>query len=261
MGYGLTILNESLFTQIDQDYKSLEIVQSGTVSLSAAVSGVSQGYDSPFHGALDLTGFSTPPLVFIKWGSSSSYVCISKLTNTRITFLGCNANSTAFSGGTLSYMLAMPSGSDTLNNFGLKIQNSSGETVFTSNKKYTRVVSLCNIDTTLNISYGPYGANVYGFDIYGIYLPNKRTGVFPSIYTTPYVCMSNSSLILGIYVIEYTSNVVQWGVRTNGAGVLEIAAISSDMYGTISCYENYTDTGMVGSNTAIASLPPFLIAT
>lgn len=126
MAYGISILNESNYVQIDQDYSNYVIILSGTISIS-----------NTNTATLTYADLGITPMAMVKFHNTGTYITITRLDSTGMTLKTKTTGTWA-----VPYMLAVPISSVTADtDYGMRVYNSSNQLVFDSGKKYPRIHS------------------------------------------------------------------------------------------------------------------------
>lgn len=131
MAHGLKIFNDSGDVQIDDAYRNLLLVASGTVSSAPTGSGASISYP---------TQSLCPPLILVRPHSDSKYVAPYLSIGMGSAYISCD--------GPFDYAVYGLSGpvADTGASYGLKVFDSAGNLVFGSMYEAVRVMQLLAVD-------------------------------------------------------------------------------------------------------------------
>jgi len=212
MSYGLKILNSGGFVQIDDTHENTVLVASGSASASA-----SNIWGSPVR--VNFTAVTGSPILCIKFDSSSAYCCVMDIASSYFEFaLLSGADLSKGVSGTIQWRVyaKKPSGIS-VSGYGLVVRNAADTPVFSSNETYPRIAAVLNC-----CPYVPNASNKAVLTInYGVSL----SAPFLMVPATLLYYTNNNDGYLGYDYFCF---------RTNGLGVVQTAAFSTDTY-----YLNY----------------------
>lgn len=218
MNYGLKILNSGGFVQIDDTYENTVLVASGSASASA-----SNIWGSPVR--VNFTAVTGAPILCIKFDSSSAYCCVMDIASSYFEFaLLSGADLSKGVSGTIQWRVyaKKPSGIS-VSGYGLVVRNAADTPVFSSNETYPRIAAVLN-----GCPYVPNASNKAVSTInYGISL----SAPFLMVPATLLYYTNNND---GYFAYNY------FCFRTNGLGVVQTAAFSTDTYYLINYYASPT---------------------
>lgn len=197
MAYGFRVFNSSGFIQVDENFATYAVYQSGSVSVGAG-------------GVVDvpLSDLGTTPLIFLRVNHSSNGIAMAGYASSTFRLWGPSVNAGAT---TVDWYTVVPTNYVSASgNYGLRVFNASGVPVFDSRRSYPRIRQV--------IQTGATSASEQFFGVVGMpsggkpyYCGNLVGGLVGAIQT------GGSQFQLLYNIVRQTSN-SSVSVRTVGQG-------------------------------------------